>query len=145
MYCYNVALITRGWLLVNVLQSNSHILIISLVFVVLTLSILFFFHQLYQTGIVVIAATVLNVLIYNILYFANDIIFLIKICFCLFIRMSLISAILNLHQTNMLNLLLILLVIRFFGVIFSSNKISLVSSFIYSYIICMMGLWPLGW
>ena len=41
--------------------------------------------------------------------------------------MSLILAILNLHQTNLLNLLLILLVIRFFGAIFSSNKIFLVS------------------
>lgn len=36
--------------------------------------------------------------------------------------MSLILATLNFHQTNMLNLLLILLVIRFFGAIFSSKQ-----------------------
>lgn len=107
----------------------------------------FFFPSTLSTWDVVLAATILNVLIYN-TYFILQMtsFFLLKFLFvCLFIRMSLILAILNLHQTNMLNLLLILLVIRFFGAIFSSNKIFLCLFCSHSYTICMMGLWPLGW
>lgn len=109
--------------MVNVLQSDSHILIIFLGFVVLILSILlFFFHQHYKLGCGFGCNCIECVNLQHILYFANDIIFLIKIGFCLFTGMSLILATLNFHQTNILNLLLILLVIRFFGAIFSSKK-----------------------
>lgn len=145
-YCCHIVLITRGWLWSTFCKVTPTFLLFSLVLLFLFFPYYyFFFHQHYKLGCGFGCNCIECVNLQHILYFANDIIFLIKIGFCLFTGMSLILATLKFHQTNILNLLLILLAIRFFGAIFSSKKIFLVSSFFHSYTICTMGLWPLGW